>query len=364
MNQGKVLIYSHVAQKDCVSDIRINNPYFYFSELFPNVCYFQLPTIPTSKNELAVCDALIFHGKVHPLTLRWLEIIKDKNLLPSTKFIIDEDDLIWDDMVPDWNHCKTIFNGVTEEEKKGTEAFMRLVDKVTVSTDYLKDWIISKFGIPESKCIVVPNALPKPIWYRERMEKPKDRKPVILYSGTSTHFSQRERKLGDFSENAVEWIINSLKEDKIEYHCFDVLPWFLESVKEKVHLHKFTRYSSLPMVLHSIKPDFSFNPLYPCDFNRAKSDIKMVEASALNCVCMGSTFEGSPYKNCVLTFTEKTTPEEFDDMVFETMKEPNFTSALDAQSEWMEKEGRWLDSKIYVQRLTEVLGLKFMESIK
>ena len=354
----KFLVCSHIGPKNAVSAIRVRNPYTAFAERFPNVFYFDIPIVPLQNDVMKDCNAIVFCGRANPYTLKWLEYIRAKNLAPKMKIVVDEDDLIWDNMLPEWNLCKPTFDGMSEEEKKGNGTFLRLADRVTFSTEFLRDWTVDKFGLEKGKSRIIPNAVSKTIWVRGEQREWKGRKPVVMYSGSPTHYSNKKRMLGDFSQNIADWLIENAKEGKIELHVLGGFPWFFEEIKSKVKTHGWVSYSALPGLIRSIKPDFSVNPLAECDFNRAKSDIKLVEAAAMGCICVGSKFDGSPYKDCLFGFDEGTSKKKLDDIFFGIANDKDFSSAVAKQDKWMEKNGRWLESVYHLARLADALGLK------
>ena len=90
------------------------------------------------------------------------------------------------------------------------------------------------------------------------------------------------------------------------------------------------------------QPHFSINPLKINNFNRAKSDLKLVEASAGKIACIGTVFsDGSPspfdgiYDKCKVN--ENVTVEEIDEM-FDVMTNHNeWLSCIKHQDEFMER---------------------------
>jgi hypothetical protein len=194
------------------------------------------------------------------------------------------------------------------------------------------------------------------LWYTPEKRLTGDIKvPRVLYSGSSTHFSNKKKMYGDWNEEWANWVIESVKNGKIEFHCIGSFPWFLEEIKDKIRVYPWIPYSSLPGLIRSIDPHFSINPLADHVFNKCKSDVKLVEASAMECVCFGSSFEDSPYQECQMKAPVDVTKDEIERKIREACDKMRFESMLVKQRAWMIAEGRWSESIINIRRWTDAL---------
>jgi hypothetical protein len=159
----------------------------------------------------------------------------------------------------------------TETKKNNMIQIMRVVDKVTFSTQFLKDYYKEKFGIENS--YVVPNFLPKFLWgdKGKRNKRNKGSKPRILWAGSASHVG----KGGD-----IEFLIPLIRKTKNEFDWvfFGVIPPELTGNYE---FHNWADFYSYPAALDAIDADVAIAPVADNIFNYGKSDLKMLEYTAL-----------------------------------------------------------------------------------
>ena len=343
---------SFVSQKNAISKIRIQNPLETIAERIQNLYYFDLPCFPIHPKVLSETAFIVFRGRSNVQILNDLKQIKVK--FPHVRLILDNDDLIWDDLLPDWNFLKPNFAKFTPEDRKNEIEWMSLMNMKTFSTPYLTSWVWD--NMHKGPSALIPNTVQKALWYAPEKKLNGDIKvPRVLYSGSSTHFSNTNKLYGDWTEEWANWVIESVKNSKIEFHCIGSLPWFFEGIKHKIKVYPWTPYSSLPGLIRKIDPHFSINPLADHVFNKCKSDIKLVEASAMECVCFGTSFDNSPYLECPLTAPVEVSKDEIDRKIKDACDKSRFESMLKRQREWMETEGRWSESLINIKRWTTAL---------
>lgn len=206
--------------------------------------------------------------------------------------IIDFDDMLfklYGEELPDFNFVKSKIdlNATTEALQNG----LQYIDKVTVSTDYLKKAFIDNFNYDRVE--VIPNLLPRWIFHFDRKpyREHSFTHPTILFAGSTTHFG--DKGLGDFTTGLVDYLHNEI--DNINLIFIGKLPHFLEDVKDKVTVLPYVDVLQYPEYINSIGADFIIAPLKECVFNKCKSNLKYLEACAIGSVLIGSVFEDSPY---------------------------------------------------------------------
>lgn len=265
---------------------------------------------------------------------------RKKNKL-KYRIFADYDDVIWNvnghSLIPDYNKC-----GInTDKATDNIHSFINYLDGVTLSTKNLETFFLNQFGTKFPNTKILPNAIPRYLFgYDVRKIEKSIKKPVVLYGGSSTHYMDGE--YGDFGDGVAEWLYEQVYRDKIELHMFDV-PWFLEGVKDKIKLHDKVSALEYPYIARSIKPDFYLAPLAENWFNKAKSNLKLLEASALGAILMGSVFPDSPYNDAPLA-NHLNRP-------FEKLLDVNiFNMVLQMQYMFMEKNELWMDSLPYIKR--------------
>jgi hypothetical protein len=161
----------------------------------------------------------------------------------------------------------------TESRKLNMLKIMKMCDTVTFSTQFLKDYYSERFDINNS--VVVPNFLPKFLWgdKGKRNKRGKGSKPRILWAGSASHMG----KDGD-----MEFLLPYIKKTRKDYEWvfFGVRPQSAEF--DFVEFHSWADFYSYPAALDSIDADICICPIADTAFNYGKSDLKLLEYSALN----------------------------------------------------------------------------------
>jgi O-antigen biosynthesis protein len=185
----------------------------------------------------------------------------------KTKLIYEIDDVVHEIMPSNI----IAYQFYTETKKNNMIQIMRNVDKVTFSTQFLKDYYKEKFGIENS--MVVPNFLPKFLWgdKGKRDKYQKGSKPRILWAGSASHVG----KGGD-----LEFILPLIRKTKNEFEWvfFGVIPPELTGQYEFINWADFYSY---PAALDAINADIAIAPIADNSFNYGKSDLKLLEYTAL-----------------------------------------------------------------------------------
>lgn len=180
----------------------------------------------------------------------------------------------------------------TPTRKQNVVDIMKLSNKVTFSTQFLKDFYQQNFGINHS--YVIPNFLPKFLWNPDftKDKAPKKQKPVIAWHGSSSHVGP-----GGDLEFLYPMIEATL--DEFEWLFIGVVP---PRLKNKVQHIPWTNFWQFPSMLQEVKADIAIAPISDSVFNLAKSDLKYLEYSAMNIPAICSTIgnKKGPYDlvNC------------------------------------------------------------------
>lgn len=161
----------------------------------------------------------------------------------------------------------------TDRRKSNLIDIFKACDTVTFSTEFLAQYYEEKFEIGNSK--VIPNFLPKFLWGNcgKRDKYGKGKKPRILWAGSASHVGRG----GD-----LEFLIPLIKKTKKEFEWvfFGVIPPALN--KKDYEFHDWTDFFSYPQALDALDVDFGICPVKDNVFNYGKSDLKLLEYSALN----------------------------------------------------------------------------------
>lgn len=204
------------------------------------------------------------------------QILKNyKKYLPNLKIIYDFDDLLFE--MSQFNpHAK---ERVADEEAK-TRRIVDCCDTLTVSTDYLK----MRLKHWHSNIVVVPNRLRKSRWANlSALPKSENRKLRIGYSGSVSHVGDVAviAKVIEKTAHAVDWVF------------FGYVPEHLRPFLAEYH--PFVTVKEYPKALNAMALDVAVIPLEHHNFNRAKSNLKVLEFGVLGVPIIASDF--GPYQD-------------------------------------------------------------------
>jgi hypothetical protein len=211
------------------------------------------------------------------------ELVKAKPQM-GYKMVYEVDDIVFKDDIPDYNRCKDAF--INQDIIDSILEIMGMMDEITVTCQYMKEYYMEKTG--NKKITVIPNYPPK-FWLdrfynKQRIEELYDRhkkRPRVLYAGSGTHIdvTNRTGMKDDFS-HVIDEIIKARKKFKFVWKgCFPlaVKPFIDNGEMEYVD---WSPLMDLPKDIYQIGANVAFAPLVDNNFNKAKSNIKMVEAGA------------------------------------------------------------------------------------
>jgi hypothetical protein len=218
-----------------------------------------------------------------PIQLRFTQFLKELGTTHHNyKVIYEIDDIIFKEDIPDYNRCKAAFNN--EEVLRSSIEMMQMSDEISVTCQYMKDYYIEKTG--NKNITVIPNYAPK-FWmdkyYPEKIirnyEKNK-KKPRIAYIGSGTHFdlANKTNQMDDFY-HVVDAIIKSRKDFTwvfIGGFPLRCKPFIDSGEMEFIQWFPLLNLSDA-YTITNIQAVYA--PLSNCHFNKAKSNIKYMEAA-------------------------------------------------------------------------------------
>ena len=207
----------------------------------------------------------------------------DKN--SDMRFVYDVDDIVFNEDIPEYNRCRESF--VDKEIVENITEFMGMVDEITVTCDFMKEYYQEKTG--NKKITVIPNYPPK-FWLDRFYDKDKvlrnfeknKKRPRILYAGSGTHVDILNKTgLQDDFAQVVNEIIKSRK--KFQYIFKGCYPLALRPYIDngEIEYVEWSPLFDLPQNLFNIGANAVFAPLQDNIFNKSKSNIKMIESGAL-----------------------------------------------------------------------------------
>ena len=230
----------------------------------------------------------------------WLRQLADKN---NFRLIYEIDDICFGEDIPDYNKYKTAFTD--PEIRKSSQEMMAMCDEITVTCPFMRDYYREKTG--NQNVTVLPNFMPKfwldrfydPSRTMESYDKNK-KKPRILYAGSGAHFDVEQRvKFKDDFYHVNDVIRKTV--DKYQWVFLGAHPLpIIDLVRSgKVEFHPWRKLYEYGQGLYDLNVNMIVAPLMDNTFNRAKSDLKYIEACALGLpiACQDlCTYENAPIK--------------------------------------------------------------------
>ena len=346
----KNLIIIHTTDRGACSWVRFR---FMVGLLETNVGGEIVPVISpyeVTEPEVLQRTAAIIVGRPQlPIHGDLLEHYKTKRAEFGFRIFADYDDLLCDiggeRVIPDYNRFGVDTRDIGSMMGKACAG----LDGITVASEFLKKTLEARFGWNNIK--VLPNTVPGFAYGTAPRQAVEDdiETPRVLYAGSTSHFKQGH--LGDFEGPWVPWMRKAAAEGAIELHCFGHrAPDFLEGVD--VALPPFVPAVAFPQALAAIRPDIYLAPLQDNEFNRCKSDLKLLEASAIGAALLGSGFKNGPYQKAhpLSLVGADFTADNIDGLVREICRKDGFNSILAHQRWLMEDGGRYTESNASVLR--------------
>jgi hypothetical protein len=235
------------------------------------------------------------------------ELHKHKDQI-GYKLVYEVDDIVFRNDIPDYNRCKEAFASMDVENT--ILGILNLMDEMTVTCQYMKDYYIEKTG--NKKITVIPNYAPKQwlghYYNSDRVAKLYDqhkKRPRILYAGSGTHIDVANKTgLKDDFAHVVDEIIKARR--KFKFVWKGTFPLAVKPFIDNGEM-EFLPWSALydlPKSIFDANCNATFAPLQDNIFNRSKSNIKIVESGAFG---MPGTFQDMcTYKDAELKFKSGT----------------------------------------------------------
>lgn len=263
------------------------------------------------------------------------------------KMIYEIDDLVFKEDIPDYNRCKFAFED--DNIRKSIEEMMQMVDEITVTCDFMKEYYKSKTSNPYVS--VVPNYIPR-FWYDgfynknevyERYDKNRNR-PVVLYAGSGTHFdvANKVNQRDDF-QHVCDAIIKARK--KYKFVFMGGMPYQVKPYIDNGEMgyYDWAQLMDLPRAMAKIGANAAYAPLQDNNFNKAKSDIKLLESGALGMPCVAQDL--CTYKKADLKF--KTGDELINQLDYLFSDDNIFMNHVEkarsyTESMWLENTENWM----------------------
>lgn len=246
-----------------------------------------------------VLDPRFYHGikavkiqrQATPIQKEFVKMLKEISKQVGFKIIYEIDDIVFREDIPVYNRNRDAF--VPDEIRSSILDILEMCDEVTVTCEFMKNYFDEKMGVKKST--VIPNYLLR--WWFDRYynlgnlvknyEKNK-KKPIvsIFASGTHVDVLNRTNQKDDF-EIVVPAIIKTRKDFKWRFYGSYPLPLQPYISRGEMEFYEWAQLPDFPGSIAGSDTQLTFAALQDNNFNRAKSNIKLLEAGALGipCVC-------------------------------------------------------------------------------
>lgn len=371
MSMKKNIVLAYVCDSSGCGHIRCVFPFAYMNSIFGktgNMYATVSPFFITQQDILMQTRSIFFQRQMNPSQVAAIQNYKSHQPIFKYKMMYDIDDYIWgynelqpngnkEDGVPSYNFG---YPNITDEVKKSCNDIMSMMDVITVSSDFLKYYIenVLKINVP---VVVVKNTISKFFWGLEKRKgiDKKLIKPRVVYTGSPTHYSNEKKMLGDWDTAWRDYVIKAVKTDKIEFICMGGCPWFFESIKSKIHVIDWVNSFQYHLAVKETKPDFIIAPLIPNNFNRSKSNIKMIESHAVGGAFIGNKFADgspSPYDDSIIpALPNNCSVSDIEQVVDEYCRPDKFNRVIKQQYEYLDKNNHWTESPGFISQFTKYL---------
>ena len=243
----------------------------------------------------------------------FVKFLKQVQQQHGFKIVYEVDDVVFREVIPDYNKFKFAFD--TEEVRQNCIDIINLVDEVTVTCDFMRRLYQEKTG--QEKITVIPNFIPYG-WmghqYNEHIVKKafnkNKKKPRILYTGSGAHYDVDNKTGGkDDLSNVRDYIRKTV--DEFQWVFVGAFPPTLVDLvqQQKIEFYPWQSLQKYPNFIANLNAQLMVAPLEVNDFNKAKSDIKFIEACILGIPCLCQDMETYQTAPSSLRFS---TVQEFD----------------------------------------------------
>jgi len=284
--------------------------------------------------------------------LKFVQFLKEVSQKVGFKLIYEIDDLVFSEDIPEYNKFKPAFTDPAI--RRTAQAIMELCDEITVTCDFMKEYYLGK--TKNQNITVIPNYPPK--WWMGNFYNEKrisenydafEDKPRILYAGSGAHFDVDNRvgQRDDF-HHVIDAIVKT--KDKYKWVFLGAFPLPLQNyIKNgEFEFHPWSQLYSYPEKIFNLRVNMMVAPLQDNTFNKAKSDLKYIEACSygLPVACQDLV----TYKDAPIKFK---TGEEMIGCIEDTLEKKGKYMNSCAKFRKV-ADGRWLENEDNINKYVEL----------
>ncbi|WP_417511933.1 HAD hydrolase-like protein [Methylophaga sp.] len=293
----------------------------------PNHELIKSPFVPTlSEISRWQPDCIFFHHSFNDIHYEFIETIKKYT---DIKIIIGIDDLVHNIPLKS-NVKKAVGRDLLHRLKK----VAALCDRLIVSTPFLYEQYSSL--APDTK--VIPNALESSRWLDLNIPvKELGRKPRVGWAGAAQHQGDLEiieQVIIDLADK-VDWIFMGM--------CLDTIKPYVKEYHEPVS------YKEYPQHLADLNLDLALAPLEDHDFNKGKSNLRLLEYGIMSWPVIASDIEPYQYMDAPV-FRVENTAEAWKEQIIAALAEPDKIAAKGKEL------NNWVRQKFILENQLSIWG--------
>jgi len=292
--------------------------------------------------------------------LKFVQFLKEVSQKVGFRIIYEIDDLVFSEDIPEYNKFKPAFTDPSI--RRTAQAIMELCDEITVTCDFMKDYYLGK--TKNQNITVIPNYPPK--WWMGNFYNEKrisenydafEDKPRILYAGSGAHFDVDNRvgQKDDF-HHVIDAIVKT--KDKYKWVFLGAFPLPLQNYIRNgdFEFHPWSQLYSYPEKIYNLRVNMMVAPLQDNTFNKAKSDLKYIEACSygLPVACQDLV----TYKDASIKFK---TGEEMIGCIEDTLEKKGKYMNSCAKFRKV-AESRWLENEDNINKYVELYSHPYGDS--
>lgn len=305
-------------------------------------------------NLLAQTRCVLVQRPASPMP--WLKNYKELQAKYNYSICAEIDDAWWN-IIPEYNMSSLQPRDWNAIDKIFREN-LQYIDRMIVTTEFMRRKLNKDYNYWNVR--VVENAAPRSIYSAKRKTFFRDIPLCIIPSGMQHYrapqpISQQfplgvTAMRGDYCGEWPEFLVEQIKENKLNLHAMADKPYFLGEVHDKIETSPWLDTPNYAAFVTRMQPDIILAPLVENDFNRAKSRLKCAEGFAIGAIVVGNVFEYSPYEvlHPYCQVPPNPTKEQLKE-VFKNIKE-HWKEILDYQYDFINKNGEFLESHDHVAK--------------
>ena len=234
--------------------------------------------------------AVLFHNVFSHKAIELINQLKQRS--SQTKVVFLQDDLITE--LPDYH---PLFGNQSDDLQERIETVHHLADRVVFSTKRLA----SNYDLPNGH--VVSNSVDPKEWPAQRLRNARPMQTPLRIAWTGAHQHEGDlrllRNVMKHTHHKVDWIL------------FGLSPAYLRPYAKE--FHDMIQFDEYPEKLHSLNIDLAVVPLQDNEFNRCKSNIKLLELGILGIPVIAS--KRAPYIDAPVCLVDED-PEDWIEQIF------------------------------------------------